>query len=102
MKENAAWLPEYAEFCARRDKLEPEYYCWMQYHLDKQFCEEVDYARAKGISLKGDLPIGVSADSAEAYWHPELFNLDSSTGAPPDFFSKDSAAHAINVSPTLG
>ena len=89
VKENAAWLPEYAEFCARRDKLEPEYYCWMQFHLDKQFCEEVDYARAKGISFKGDLPIGVSADSAEAYWHPELFNLDSSTGAPPDFFSTD-------------
>ena len=89
VKENAAWLPEYAEFCARRDKLEPEYYVWMQYHLDKQFCEEVDYARAKGISFKGDLPIGVSADSAEAYWHPELFNLDSSTGAPPDFFSRD-------------
>ena len=89
VKENAYWLGEYTEFCARRDKLEPEYYCWMQYHLDKQFGEEVDYARAKGISLKGDLPIGVSADSAEAYWHPELFNLDSSTGAPPDYFSTD-------------
>ena len=89
VKENAGWLPEYSEFCARRDRLEPEYYCWMQYHLEKQFGEEVDYARAKGISLKGDLPIGVSADSAEAYWHPELFNLDSSTGAPPDYFSTD-------------
>ena len=89
IKDNAAWLPEYAEFCARRDKKEPEYYCWMQFHLDKQFCQEVDYARAKGVSLKGDLPIGVSADSAEAYWHPELFNLDSSTGAPPDYFSTD-------------
>ena len=89
VKENETWLPEYAQFCAKRDKKEPEYYCWMQYHLDKQFCEEVDYARAKGVSLKGDLPIGVSADSAEAYWHPELFNLDSSTGAPPDYFSTD-------------
>ena len=88
-KENQGWLDEYTAFCARRDKLEPEYYAWMQYHLDKQFCEEVDYARAKGVSFKGDLPIGVSADSAEAYWHPELFNLDSSTGAPPDFFSRD-------------
>ena len=87
-KENQGWLDEYTAFCARRDKLEPEYYAWMQYHLDKQFCEEVDYARAKGVSFKGDLPIGVSADSAEAYWHPELFNLDSSTGAPPDFFSR--------------
>ncbi|MCR5351428.1 MAG: 4-alpha-glucanotransferase [Bacteroidales bacterium] len=89
LKENAGWLTEYAEFCSRRDKLEPEYYCWMQYHLDRQFGEEVDYARAKGVSLKGDLPIGVSADSAEAFWHPELFNLDSSTGAPPDYFSTD-------------
>ena len=88
-KENKGWLDEYTAFCARRDKLEPEYYAWMQYHLDKQFCEEVGYARAKGVSFKGDLPIGVSADSAEAYWHPELFNLDSSTGAPPDFFSRD-------------
>ena len=88
-KENALWLPEYCEFCARRDKLEPEYYGWMQFHLDKQFGQEVDYARSKGISFKGDLPIGVSADSAEAYWHPELFNLDSSTGAPPDYFSTD-------------
>ena len=88
-KENAAWLDEYAEFCARRDGNESGYHCWIQFHLDKQFSEEVDYARSKAISFKGDLPIGVSADSAEAYWHPELFNLDSSTGAPPDFFSRD-------------
>ena len=89
VKDNAAWLPEYAEFCARRDSLEPEYYIWMQYHLDRQFSEEVAYARSKDVHFKGDLPIGVSADSAEAYWHPELFNLDSSTGAPPDYFSTD-------------
>jgi 4-alpha-glucanotransferase len=89
IKDNAAWLPEYAEFCARRDNLEPEYYVWMQYHLDRQFSEEVAYARSKDVHFKGDLPIGVSADSAEAYWHPELFNLDSSTGAPPDYFSTD-------------
>lgn len=89
VKENAGWLNDYSLFCAKRDSLEPEYYRWIQWHLDKQFSEEVKYARSKGVSLKGDLPIGVSADSAEAYWHPELFNLDSSTGAPPDSFSKD-------------
>ena len=88
-KENSGWLEEYASFCARRDGLEKEYYCWMQFHLDKQFSEEVDYARSRNVFFKGDLPIGVSADSAEAYWHPELFNLDSSTGAPPDFFSTE-------------
>ena len=87
--ENAFWLDEYAAFCARRDGLEPEYYVWMQYHLDKQLSEEVRYARAHGVYFKGDLPIGVSADSAEAHFHPELFNLDCSAGAPPDYFSAD-------------
>lgn len=87
--ENAFWLDEYAAFCARRDGLEPKYYVWMQYHLDKQLSEEVRYARAHGVYFKGDLPIGVSADSAEAHFHPELFNLDSSAGAPPDYFSAD-------------
>lgn len=87
--ENEYWLKEYAQFCAKRDNLEPEYYCWMQWHAEKQFGAVADYARSKGVSLKGDLPIGVSADSADAYFHPQLFNLDSSAGAPPDFFSAD-------------
>lgn len=86
---NASWLGEYCEFCAKRDSLETEYYAWIQFHLDRQLSEEVAYAHSKGVFLKGDLPIGVSADSADAYWHPELFNLDSSAGAPPDFFSRD-------------
>ena len=86
---NCSWLGEYAEFCARRDGLETEYYAWMQYHLDRQLSREVAYAHSKGVYLKGDLPIGVSGDGADAYWHPELFNLDSSAGAPPDFFSED-------------
>ena len=87
VKENEEWLEEYAQFCAQRDKLEPEYYCWMQYHLDKQLYAEVKYARSKGVSFKGDLPIGISSYSAEAWWHPQLFNLDCSAGAPPDYFS---------------
>lgn len=89
VRNNGYWLDEYSEFCAKRDSLEPEYYCWIQWHLERQFSLEVKYARKRGVFLKGDLPIGVSADSAEAYWHPELFNLDSSTGAPPDYFSVD-------------
>jgi len=87
--ENAFWLDEYAAFCAHRDQLEPAYYTWMQYHLDKQLGEEVRYARSHGVYFKGDLPIGVSADSADAHFHPELFNLDCSAGAPPDYFSAD-------------
>lgn len=88
-RDNEFWLKEYCGFCAARDGLEPEYYAWMQYHLDRQFSKVASYARSKGVSLKGDLPIGVSADSADAHFHPELFNLDSAAGAPPDFFSTD-------------
>ena len=87
--DNAFWLDEYAVFCAERDGFDEDYYRWLQYHLDKQFSEEVAYARAKGVFFKGDLPIGVSADSADARFHPQLFNLDSCAGAPPDFFSAD-------------
>lgn len=89
LKENAFWLDEYASFSASRDGLEEDLYRWIQFHLDKQFSEEVSYARSKGVHFKGDLPIGVSADSVEASFHPQLFNLDSTAGAPPDFFSQD-------------
>ena len=89
VKNNAYWLDEYAEFCAKRDGNESDYWHWIQWHLDIQFASEVAYARGKGIHFKGDLPIGVSADSADAYFHPQLFNLDSSAGAPPDFFSAE-------------
>ncbi len=88
-KTNAYWLDEYAEFCARRDGNEADYWRWIQWHLDRQFADEVKFARSKGVHFKGDLPIGVSADSADAYFHPQLFNLDSSAGAPPDFFSAE-------------
>lgn len=83
------WLNEYATFCERRDGDSADFWRWLQWKLDQQLSEVVEYARGKGVHFKGDLPIGVSGDSADAYWHPELFNLDSCAGAPPDFFSKD-------------
>ncbi len=89
VKSNSFWLDEYCSFCSGRDSLETEYYAWMQYHLDKQLSEVVEYARKRNVFFKGDLPIGVSAQSAEAHFHPELFNLDSCAGAPPDYFSRD-------------
>ena len=88
-KENSSvWLDEYARFCARRDGDSEDFWKWLQWHLDHQLSKVVEYARKRNVHFKGDLPIGVSADSADAYWHPELFNLDSCAGAPPDFFSE--------------
>ena len=89
IKENAFWLDPYAAFCARRDGNEPGFYHWVQFHLDKQLSRAVQYAHEKGVFLKGDLPIGVGRDSVDAASFPKLFNLDSSAGAPPDFFSAE-------------
>lgn len=47
-----------------------------------------------GIALMGDIPVGVSIDSADVWAHPELFDLTRSSGAPPeklfksDFFTE--------------
>ena len=89
VKENAYWLDAYAEFCAKRDGVEADFYRWVQYHLDKQLSKAVEYAHRHGVYLKGDLPIGVGRDSVDAASFPQLYNLDSSAGAPPDFFAAD-------------
>ena len=60
---------------------------FIQYHAHKQLFEAAEYARQNGVVLKGDIPIGISPDSVEAWTHPELFNLDQQAGAPPDEFA---------------
>ncbi len=60
---------------------------YIQFQLDIQLHEAVDYAHTKGIALKGDIPIGVSPDSVEAWTEPGLFNLNGQAGAPPDDFA---------------
>ena len=62
---------------------------FIQFFLHLQLKEAADYARSKGIALKGDIPIGVNFNSVETQTHPKLFNLDSQTGAPPDAFSQN-------------
>jgi 4-alpha-glucanotransferase len=62
-------------------------YFFVQYHLAKQLNEARDYAHQLGIALKGDLPIGVSANSVDVWMNPQLFNTDKQAGAPPDDFS---------------
>lgn len=60
---------------------------FLQYHLHKQLTAVHDYARANGIAIKGDIPIGVSPRSVDAWVEPELFNANGQAGAPPDDFS---------------
>jgi len=62
-------------------------YYFLQYHLHKQLIGVHDYARENGVAIKGDIPIGVSPRSVDAWVEPELFNTKVQAGAPPDDFS---------------
>ena len=112
---NADWLTPYAAFCVLRDRNNtPEFDKWgeyavydknrvaqfvadnqddinyvyyIQYHLDKQMREVRNYAHNKGVAIKGDIPIGISRTSVDAWISPRLFNMDCQAGAPPDDFS---------------
>ena len=83
--DNKDWLEPYVKFLSG---VAEEIY-FIQYHLHCQLKAAADYARSKGVILKGDVPIGVNRESVETTTHPELFNMDSSTGAPPDSFSQN-------------
>lgn len=63
-------------------------HAWVQYQLHKQLKDAVDYAHNLGVSLKGDLPIGIYRYSVEAWAEPELFGMDFQAGAPPDQFTE--------------
>ena len=116
VKENLYWLKPYAAFCLLRDRHgsgrysewgeyavyseekadalfrdnEDHFNCcyYVQYNLHQQLREAREYAHSKGDVLKGDLPIGVSADSVDAWMEPHLFNVGCQAGAPPDDFSE--------------
>ncbi len=60
---------------------------YLQFHLDQQLKLASEYARSKGVVLKGDIPIGIYRDSVDAWIAPELFNMSCQAGAPPDDFS---------------
>lgn len=112
---NRDWLTPYAAYCVLRDKYgtaemdrwgdyavydkqrvdafvvahadDINFVYFQQYHLDRQMKEVSRYAHAKGVALKGDIPIGISRTSVDAWISPRLFNLDCQAGAPPDDFS---------------
>ena len=93
VRDNEEWLKPYAEWLSQNNQNTPtiqntqSFYFFLQFLLHQQLKAAADYARSKGVILKGDLPIGVNRESVETKEHPELFHLDSQTGAPPDVFT---------------
>ena len=84
-------LREYKEKLAD----EIDFQLFMQFQFFNQWYKLRAYANKKGIKIIGDIPIYVSLDSADAWSHPELFQLDEQctrkavAGCPPDGFSAD-------------
>lgn len=114
---NEDWLIPYSVFCHRRDQEhtcafqewsilstynakdvrlyaeehshEVNFHSVLQFLLARQLASATSYARNHGILLKGDIPIGISRTSVEAWMEPKYFNMQGSAGAPPDDFSRD-------------
>lgn len=61
---------------------------WVQFELDRQLSDAIDYAHSLNVSMKGDLPIGIYRYSVEAWTEPELYGMDFQAGAPPDQFTQ--------------
>ena len=116
-EDNRHWLVPYAVFCVLRDKFNTAdfnqwnehknynteaaakllqtadnagkagMYYFIQYHLHLQLKDASDYAHRKAIVVKGDIPIGIARNSADAWQHPQLFHINMQAGAPPDPFA---------------
>lgn len=121
-KKNAFWLEDYALYMAVKDARggmsftlweedvrlrretvlekcrqeyakEIEFYMFLQFLFAEQWKKLKAYANEQGIEIVGDIPIYVSADSADVWANPRLFQLDGDgiplavAGCPPDAFS---------------
>lgn len=121
-KEEEAWLKDYAMFMAIRNSKEESYWLtwekkyrkptktqkaviarelekeiryesFIQWLFFRQWSELKTYANEKDVLLIGDIPIFVSADSADVWAQPQMFQLDKDgfptvvAGVPPDYFS---------------
>jgi len=122
-REQGEWLEDYALFMACKDALggaplsawapalrgrdplalaerretlaeEVDFHVFLQFRFFEGWRRLREYANGRGIRIIGDLPIYVSADSADLWCHSELFQLDERgaptavAGCPPDEFSE--------------
>ena len=77
---HAYWLDDWARH-AGGDALDA------QVRFEREWQAVRRYASSRGVRVIGDLPLYVAAGSADVVAHPELFDLECSTGAPPDYFT---------------
>jgi isoamylase len=112
MKNNRAWLDDYALFIVLHEKFEASWLNWpadlrdrnpgaiarvrdehrdallqakwLQWQLDQQWRRARRDASAMGVDLMGDLPFMVGMDSADVWANRHLFRTDLHVGTAPD------------------
>ena len=122
LAENSWWLADYALFMAVKERFngapwtewaedirlrwnnaldyyrrelyfDIEFQQYLQFKFYQQWGALKRYANDRGIQIIGDIPIYAAMDSADAWAHPELFQLDENNlptavaGCPPDGFA---------------
>ncbi len=123
LSQNKHWVYEYALFMAIKDRFsgapwtqwekgliernkgvidsykerlnrEIDFYLYLQFIFNKQWRALKKYANENGVQIIGDMPLYVSMDSSDAYFHPELFQFNEQgkatfvAGCPPDEYAK--------------
>lgn len=72
---------------------EIDFFKFQQYEFAVEWQGLKDYAKKANIKIIGDIPFYVSLDGADAWSHPEAFQMDENivptvvAGCPPDAFS---------------
>ena len=114
--ENNSWLDEYALFKAIQEKqsykvwekwpdseknptkenlnyllekykIDIHFYKALQYFSFNQLKEVKEHADKKHIKILGDIPIMVSKNSCDVWFHKDIFDDSLVAGAPPDSYS---------------
>lgn len=79
---------EYLDSLRQREAAEIEYrlgfFAFVQWLCHRQWDALRAHADARGVILMGDMPIGVSWHSCDAFFHPEEFHLEWCGGSPPE------------------
>ena len=66
-----------------------DYFAFVQWLCHRQWLALRDHAEQRGVRLMGDVPIGVSWHSCDAFFEQEEFHLDWYGGSPPEGMSQD-------------
>ncbi|MFW6228652.1 MAG: 4-alpha-glucanotransferase [Alkalispirochaeta sp.] len=64
------------------------FYTWLQLRAAEQFAAAAKTLDSLGVALKGDIPILMNEDSADAWYDRDIFRPDLRAGAPPDMFTE--------------